>query len=327
MVDTLTIIIGVILALFATFCFNLAIVFQKKGLMEGLPEIKFEEGIKSILLVFREFFQHKTWIFGFLLGIIGWFPYIISMGMIGILAVQPIMSVGVIVFVFAANRLLGEKISFLELVAILMLGVAPVLIMLASITEVSIDLYAFVVPLIILLIILLSISAVCFYISKKNRGTSKEGLFIMFSGAILYALGAVFTNVVAQAFGDAEVQITWYILFELLFGIFWFDYYHLWLFIGFWAMAFFNIVSVVFYQSAFQKGKAIIMGPILNTFVLIIPVITGLLVFGQSFENLLLFLIAIILVLTGIISLSRFQAEIEQIHAPEKEIEDKKEGL
>lgn len=320
MVDFVSVMLGVILALFATTCFNLAIVFQKRGLMSGLPEIQFEEGIGSILKAFKEFFQNKTWIFGFLLGIIGWFPYIISMSLIGILAVQPIMSVGIIVFVIAANKLLGEKISILELLAIAMLGIAPILIVFSQITEVKIDLVIFVIPFIVFLGICLVFSAVCFLFSKKLRGSSKEALLVMFSGATLYALGAIFTNILAQAFGDANVRITWYLLFELLFGIFWFDYAHLWLFLGFWGMAFFNVVSVVFYQSAFQKGKAVLMGPILNTFVLVLPVIAGLFIFNQSFENYVLFIISLIFILIGIIILSKFQAEIESIEADKKEL-------
>ncbi len=328
MVDVLTIINGIILALIATFCFNLAIVFQKKGLKEGVPEISFEGGISSILKAFKEFFQNKTWIFGFLLGIIGWFPYVISMGMIGILVVQPIMSVGLIVFVIAVNKLLDEKVSSFELAAIGMLGIAPVLIVIAGITEVKIDLHGFVVPLIIFLAIFLTISAICFIISKKRRGTQSEALFIMFSGAILYAFGAIFTNILAQAFGDAEVGITWYFLFELLFGIFWFDYFHLWLFLSFWGMAFFNVVSVVLYQSAFQKGKAVVMGPILNSFVLVIPIMAGLFVFGQSFENFSLFLVAIVLIFLAIVTLSKFQAEIELIEGPQTDSEkEKKKSL
>ena len=69
-VDLITAIIGIILALITTFCFNLAIVFQKKGLKEG-PEINVEKGLKNILQTFRQLFKNKYWLYGALLGIFG----------------------------------------------------------------------------------------------------------------------------------------------------------------------------------------------------------------------------------------------------------------
>lgn len=313
MVDILTVIMGIFLALIATFCFNLAIVFQKKGLIE-CPEIKFEEGIVSVLKSFREFFKNKMWILGFFLGIIGWVPYIFALGTIGILAVQPIMSVGLIVFVIAANRILGERISLFEYISIGMLIIAPILIMFAGITEVRFDLHQFVIPFLIFLVISISISCLCFLISKHKRGTQLEGLFIMFTGGILFALGGIFTNILVQAFIDAEINLLspfgWA---EVLFGVFWFDYSHLWVFIGFWGMVFCNVISVVFYQSAFQKGKAVLMFPILNSFALIIPIIAGIFVFRQSFNNYYLFIISVIILLIATLLLSKFQAAMETI--------------
>ncbi|MFX1257459.1 MAG: hypothetical protein ACFFAN_06355 [Promethearchaeota archaeon] len=314
MVDTLSVIMGIILALIATFCFNLAIVFQKRGLIEG-PEIKFEEGIVSVLKSFKVFFKNKSWISGFFLGIIGWIPYVIAMGLVGILVVQPIMSVGLIVFVIAANRILGERISLFEYISICMLIIAPILIVFAGISEVRINLYQFVVPFLIFLVISFSTSFICFLISKRKRGTQLESLFIMFVGAILYALGGIFTNVFAQAFIDAKINLfTYYGWIEVLFGVFWFDYIHLWVFLGFWGMIICNISSVVFYQSAFQKGKTVLMFPILNSFALIIPIVVGLFVFRQSFNNDYLFLIAIVFILSATLILSKFQAEIEIFH-------------
>ncbi|MHA1293966.1 MAG: hypothetical protein ACTSQJ_15025 [Promethearchaeota archaeon] len=317
MVNIIIIISGIILALIATFCFNLAIIFQKKGLTQGLPEIKFDEGIISILESFKEFFKNKSWIFGFFLGIIGWFPYIIAMALVGILVVQPIVSVGLIVFVIAAKKILNERVSIFEVCAIGMLAIAPILIAFAGILQADIDLYKFVIPLLIFLTIFISISISCFLISKSKRGTQFEGLFIMFTGAILYALGAIFTNILAEAIVLAKINPLFF--WEIIFGIFWFafasSYFHLWLFLGFWGMVFFNVFSVIFYQSAFQKGKAIIMFPILNSFALLIPILAGLLVFHQGFSNYALFSIAIVLLLISNITLSKFQAKIEAIES------------
>ncbi|MHA1763097.1 MAG: hypothetical protein ACTSYC_04960, partial [Promethearchaeota archaeon] len=77
-INLITVVVGIILALITTFCFNLAIVFQKKGLSEGMRlgyEINFEKGLKNILKSFNGLLKNKFWLFGTILGVIGWFPY------------------------------------------------------------------------------------------------------------------------------------------------------------------------------------------------------------------------------------------------------------
>ncbi len=309
MVDVLTIVIGISFALIAAFSFNIAVILQKKGLTEA-PEIKFEEGMGSIIKSFKILFQNKAWLSGFILGVLGWFPYIIAVGMVSVLVVSPLVSVGLVVFVIAAKKLLDERVSMFELVAIFILIVAPMLIALAEISNVSIDLVSFVIPFLSFLVVFISISLTCFMISKKKRGTPLEGLFLTLTGAILYSLGTVFTNIFTQALYNAGVNPIFF--WEILFGIIWFES-HLWVFIGFWGMLFFNVSSIIFYQVGFQKGKAILMFPIFNTITLIIPIIVGLFVFNQTFINYYFFTIALILILVATLILSKFQADVESM--------------
>ncbi len=319
MIDPITAAVGIILALVTTTLFNLAIVYQKKGLNIA-PEIDIEGGVSGIIKSFKNLFKNKWWLLGTILGIVGWFPYIISIGMVGVLVTEPIMATGFLVFVVAAIRILHEKISTLEYIAITMLTFSPILIAYSGISDVRFDMYEFVAPLIIFLSIALSIAIICFILSKKKRGTSIEPLYMMFTGAILFALGGTFTNILAQAIISAEIQLTWYVLFEIVFAIFWFDYYHMMIFVGFWGMAIMNLSSVAFYQGAIQKGKAVVMYPILDSIALIIPIISGLLIFKQTFENMILFTVAVIFVVFGSLILSRFQAEIESIGLPRAKI-------
>ncbi|MBD3256157.1 MAG: hypothetical protein GF383_13755 [Candidatus Lokiarchaeota archaeon] len=312
MISFLTIIIGIVLALISTLCFNMAIIFQKKGLIEG-PEIVFDEGVNGIVKAFKKFFRNKWWMAGAVLGVFGWFPYIFSIGSVGIIITEPVMGIGIVVFVFAAVILLKEQVTWFEYMALGLLAISPVLIALARIKKVNIDFNQLIFPLSLFLLIVVSGSVLCFIIAKIKKDTSLEALFIMFTGSTLFATGGVFTNILAQALIQAEVKITWYILFEIGFGILWGDFYHTWVFIGFWGMATFNLSSFVFYQSGLQKGKALVMYPILDSFALVIPIIAGLFVFQQTFENYILFFIATGMIFVGILILSRFQAEIEKM--------------
>jgi hypothetical protein len=312
MVNPLIAATGIILALITTICFNLAMVFQKKGL-NNAPEINIEGGVKGIVQSFKGLFKNKWWFLGLILGFLGWFPYIVSISMVGVLVTEPVMATGFIVFVIAAVKMLNEKVSLYEYAAIGMLTFSPILIGFAGISGVTFDMYAFILPLVIFLGITLSISFVAFIMSKKTRGSSVEPLYLMLCGGILFALGGTFTNILGQAFIFTGIEFSWYILFEIVFGIFWWDYGHLLVFIGFWGMVTLNLSSLTFYQSAMQKGKATIMYPILDTLALIVPITAGLLVFKQTFENPFLFWLAIGFAMIGSLILSRFQAKIENM--------------
>jgi len=314
MVDILTTILGIFISIIASFCFNFGIVLQKKGLREG-SDIKIEEGVRNLYNTFKEFSKNKSWLSGTLLGLIGMIPYAIAMGLVGIVVVQPLMSIGLIFFAVFAVKMLNEKLTYYEIIAVGILIVSPILMALAGITNIFIDLYQFVIPFIIFLSPLIVLCIGFFFLSKQKRGTQFEGIFLMFIGAILYSIGAIFTNILAQAF--IEANIFPFFFWEILFGIFWFDYLHLWMFISAWGMLIFYISSVIFLQSALQKSKALRIVPVQNAIMLIIPIIAGLFIFNQTFQNYFLFAIALGLILISIISLSRFQVKIELIQTNE----------
>ncbi|MFX1495946.1 MAG: DMT family transporter [Promethearchaeota archaeon] len=310
MIDILTTTLGIFVAIISTCCFNFSMVLQKKGLKES-SEIKIEKGIKNLLKTFIEFSKNKSWLTGTIIGLIGLIPYVIAMGMVGVVVVQPVSTIGLIIFVISAIRILKEKVSLFEIISIGMLVISPILIGLAIISDIRISFTEFLTPYLLFITIIILICVLSFFLSKKTRGTKWEGFFIMIIGSLLFSLGATFTNVLAQAYNDAHINALFF--WEIIFGIFWLDYLHIWLFIGFWGMVIFNLVSIVFFQTALQKIRAVVVVPIHNAITLLVPVLAGLFIFHQIFENTLLFFVSIILILISIISLSRFQAEIESI--------------
>ena len=326
-VDLITAIIGISLAVITTFCFNIGIVYQKKGLKEAKVkgiEIKTEGGFTNLVKTFLKLFKVRSWLIGAILGVAGWFPYIISIGMVGVLVTEPVMATGFIFFVPAAMKILKERVGIIEYIAIGLLTISPILIGFAGISDVDLDLYEFFPSFIIFLAVSLSICFISLTLAKKKRGKSTEGLFIMFGGAILFALGGSATNILAQALIQTGEGFQWYTIFELPFGIFWFlfggTYAHLWVFLGFWMMAAFNLSSLPYYQGGFQKGKILIMYPILDSIALLLPITAGLLVFKQTFSNFPLFFIALICSVFATIVLSKYQAAIETIDTTKKEV-------
>lgn len=305
------VITGILLAFVATFCFNFGIILQKKGLKEGLPELTLEKGVSGLGVSFGKYFKNKFWTMGFALGIIGWIPYVIAQAIVGILVVQPVMGVGLAVLVIFANIMLKEEITHFEVIAIGMMIIAPVLIIFSGISEVHIDLTVFLFPFFTFLLILIIIMFSCVLIGRKKQDTEWSSLFKIFVAGILSSLAAIFTNIFAQAYSNASINmISFFGWAEVLFGIFWFEYFHLWVFLGLWGLGFFFLTSMIFQNNGMQKGKAVVLWPIQNSISLIIPVIAGFVVFGQTVSNYLLFIFAVLLILVATIILSKFQAEL-----------------
>ncbi|MBY8983117.1 MAG: hypothetical protein KGD57_09225 [Candidatus Lokiarchaeota archaeon] len=307
-----TLIIGILLAILASFCFSLGFVFQKKGLLQGLPKINFDNDIKNIIKSFYEFFKNKIWITGFLLGILGWFPFIIAVSYVGIIIVQPITSLGLIIFLISSIKLLNEEISKLEVFTAAILLFAPILIALSNVTNIYFDLFDFLIPFLIFFVISIIISIMCFYLSKVKKDSSLEGVLLTIIGVILSSIGASFTNIFTQALSDANIDlVSLFGWVEIVFGIFWFETYHIWLFCSFWGLIIFFMLGILFYQSGFQRGKASVIYLIINSFSIIIPIIVGLAIFQQTLENYYLFFIALGIIIFSVLNLSKFQAKLE----------------
>ncbi len=312
MVEIVTIILGISLAILATCMVNIGVALQKKGLMDGLPELDLQGGVSGLGSSFANYFRNKYWVIGFALGIVGWIPYVIAQGFVGIIIVQPLQNVGLIVMVICANRMLNEKITVVEIAAIGLLIFSTVLIALSEISSVYIDLSSFILPFLIFLLIIFLIVIMSVLIGKKLKQRNITALFKIIVAGLLFSLGGLFGNILAQAYVDASINII--SLFgwaEVLFGVFWFDYAHLWVFLGFYGLIAFNFVGIVYQNNGMQKGKAVVLWPIQTSINLVVPIIVGFVVFNQTVLNLPLFLIAIILILIATLVLSRTQARVE----------------
>jgi len=313
MIDLLTLILGIIIALIATFCTNIGVALQKKGLKEGLPELNLERGVGDFGKNFLKYFKNKSWAIGFFLGIIGWIPFVIAQGMVGIIVVQPLQSVGLIIMVIIASKMLDEKISVIEIISIGMLIVAPFFIAFSGISNTQINLNAFVLPFLIFLSILFLFIILFILIERKLSDKKLNGLFKVTIAALFFSIGGMFANILAQAYYDASINIIspfgWA---EVLFGIFWFEYFHLWVFLSLYGLLLFNFIGIIFQNIGLQKGKAVVLWPIQCSINLIVPVMGGFLIFNQSVIMMPLFILALTMIIIATIILSRFQAGLEE---------------
>ena len=105
--------LAILLGILANSVYNIGLVFKKKG-ASTLPEIEKQSFWQNI----KNFTKCKSWVFGYSLTIIQWFPlmYAIKIGSLSLVA--PTMAVGFIVLILFSWLFLKEPISILEIFGI-----------------------------------------------------------------------------------------------------------------------------------------------------------------------------------------------------------------
>jgi len=90
--------LGITLAVITSLLWNIAPIPQKEALAE-MPEIDAKQPWKHTKLLF----SNRKWLSGFLLALVGGVTYMLETQIAGIIAVQPLMNVGLILHAVLAN--------------------------------------------------------------------------------------------------------------------------------------------------------------------------------------------------------------------------------
>ncbi len=310
--------IGMGLSLFSACIFNLAGVLQKRE-VDKLPELRFDQGVKHIIETFMEFAKNKLWVLAVILGIAGAPFYMISFDIIGITLAQPLQGFGVLVLAIFSVRVLKEPLNSYEKIGIIFLLIAPLLLGLGSIQGkvAIIENYEYFAPVILGLLgiqekitnindfglllilsiftIIVFIVSVTLYLIHFKTTKDHEKIFAILAG-IDFAIGAIYLQILVPILGillrgNSQAFSNYSLLFLIS---------------GFISIAG-NILGIMFIQGAFQKGKAITVVPFQSTFGTLLPILAGLIIFRQSILQPILFILGVIFMLIGVISLSRMQ--------------------
>lgn len=292
------IIIGVILSIIASIMLNLGTILQKKGL-ELLPELN-SKTIKELKITLKRFINNRDWLSGAIIGGLGVIPYFLAVSMAGLMIVQPIAMVGLLVFVIFANKLFKEKINKIEIIAISLLLTTPILIILSNVSNLNFNLQEIIVPFTLFIIFISLIIISLLSLSKKYKF-----VFIIASG-IMTSLTSIFTFMLLIMMKEfMTIMHGSSILFVFNLPL-WFIGLFLLILVG---IAISNIFNWIMCQTCYQKYKATQVVPILNILAMIIPIIASVLIFKQTIENSLYFILAISFTSFSIIILSKFQAK------------------
>jgi len=247
---------GILIAIASALLFNHA-VYRMKISVEVLPRIE----MSSSWGVVKTFITNWPWLSAQIENIAGFILYAVALSIIPVSIVEPITAAGIVLLVYLAIRQLGEKVRPRDYAAIGMTVLGVILISLSlerGVSEAAPNYHLF---WIIAAVILGVAIAAPLLMGKKS--TSVLAVALAVSGGLLDGIAGVFTRLVMINWGN-----DWKSTLVLL------------------------IVCVLAYVSAFiilqaglQRGKAIVVAPVYNGIMELVPIVVGIVALNESFPT------------------------------------------
>nr|MDO8109676.1 DMT family transporter [Candidatus Sigynarchaeota archaeon] len=273
-------------------------VLQKKGASE-LPAIEVAGAKNNV----KNFMKNRKWFAGFMIGNfqIVFFWLALAYGPISL--VSPMAGVGILVLVACSVYYLKERIIVPMYLGIIITA-AGIVIIGAINTEGTAYSWAETLTIIaspqsiIFLAVLFSgiIISALFCISIKYKHAD---IYFGVAAGFSQSLGNLFSKYMTASFssGNALGQWQFYLFLALLVT--------------------FNFCAMILQQVGYQKGKAVIISPIVTVSVIVYPSIAGIVIFSEwgfySAEILVLKSIAFLLLVVGVAVLSFYNTKIDQV--------------
>ncbi|GAB4310371.1 MAG: hypothetical protein Kow0069_10470 [Promethearchaeota archaeon] len=295
----MSLVLGIFLAVLSYTMLNVGFVLEKKGAAQ-LPNIE-DTDVKSNL---RNFATNKVWLVGFALTAIQWWIYLVALNYAPLSVVAPFMGVGMVVLTVFSHYYLGEQITRVEGVAIAV-TVSGLVVVGASSVETGQALSLEEMPAVVFqpvgLVFVLSLTASIaglVLITVRLRYKFADVLLGVASG-FCAGIGNVFSKAIAPAFNDLLDSLAAFV---------------------FWAFLFLagagNFGSMILQNLGFQKGRAVVVGPVFSVMTIVLPTLAGVLVFNEwallPLVNCVIQIAGIGVVSVGILVLSWFGASKEE---------------
>ncbi len=256
--------VGVLLALAGTILINYSNFLIKREL-DSLPRI----GSESTKSTIRAFLNCRPWLKAQGLQITGAWSHNIAVGLAPLSVVQPINAAGICLLVILAVTRLKEKASLVDWIGIIFV-VAGVLMLgftLVQTTEKTLSYRPVILWLFIILMLGVSITSLFVAFTRKDDRTSS---FVGIGVGMLVGLTAIFTKMAWTDVGNrwGEYRVAGFV----------FSSY-------FWMAIVLTLIAMVLFQTALQRGSAIVVVPLVTGFSNLIPIIVGLVAFREPFPT------------------------------------------
>ncbi|MFW9904710.1 MAG: EamA family transporter [Candidatus Thorarchaeota archaeon] len=257
---------------------GISAVFSKKGIIQ-IGGLRVERSWKTFFQTFYKLFLTPIWFLGAVLGITGFFVYLIALQNFELSVVKPLVNTNLAFTFLFAYIFFKEQLKWTEWVGIV--GIILGMIFLGFITRGSTGLIEL-VPLIGLMFITI-VGIIILGVFIITEQVNNQEFFYSMSAGIFYGLGAIFSKAIL-IFLSPITNVNLLFLTVIIFSL---SY----------------IVAIVSQQFAFNNGRLSIVSPITNSISVLIPVIGAIIVFNEFFyfEKLL----GLICILLGIVLLRR----------------------
>lgn len=288
--------LGVLLAIFSGVLHYTGLLIEKAIINKMPPDVK----------LMKNLVRTPLWLFALFLRFgVGTIFFMIAQVLIGPVLIPGLIASGLVILVLGSTKIIGEKLTTLEIIAIIMIILAITLI---GLSEFSIEIskinflnLEFIIRIAIYTCALVFL-AIVFQILQKNYGNIRGILFALISGLMfslsnfwISPLMAVITHIFSGTYNLGEL-----ILFI----------------VSSFMLVLTNIFAVTKMVEALNHGQASNLVPIQNVPQQITPVIAYFLIFFKtppSIFSIIFFMIASILILISSLILGKRQAQIEEI--------------
>lgn len=262
-------VVAILLGILANSIYNIGLVFKKKGICT-LPEIENQTLLQNI----KNFAKCKTWLFGVSLTVIQWFPlmYAIKIGSLSVVA--PTMAVGFAVLILFSWLYLKEPIKITEMIGIVIIIAAIVtLYVVKPIESGRFDLQEMSTRFrevnAIGFLCFFAVTIGLLYGLNFGRKNNYAGSLLAIGSGSAYAIATIFAK---GAIGSLEFGEPTFVQNSLASWQWW---------IYLILMCFGYLTAFTSQQMAIQKGKAIVVSPILDIMNLFTQVTAGIIIFNE----------------------------------------------
>lgn len=283
--------IGIILAFIATSMVNYSMYIQKREL-NSLPRL---EG-KNFFKTMKAFFTCRPWLQAQALALMGTSVHAVALGLAPLSIIQTINTSGIVLLALLAIFKLDEKASLIDWVGIgsIVLGL---LFMAVTMTGKTQEFSYNAVILWFLVIFLLVASFLAFFNGLRKKDERSPILIAIGTGIL------VGTNAIWIKLGMHDI---WGRFWDHSFGSALASPY-------LWVIIIFAVGTLFLQQMALQRGKAIVIIPVITGLSNLIPILIGIIAFREPFPTngwmMILKLISIVMVIGGAILLSMGKTE------------------
>ena len=241
------------IAVASALLFNHA-VYRMKICVEVLPKIE----MKLSWDVVKAFITNRPWLSAQIENIAGFVLYAVALSIAPVSIVEPITAAGIALLVYLAIRQLGEKVRPRDYVAIGMAILGVILISLSlgrGVPEATPNYHLFWVFAVVILGV-----AVAAPLLTGGKSTNVRVVALGLSGGLLDGIASVYTRLVMINWGHDWKSVSIFLIVCLLA----------------------YIAAFIILQAGLQRGKAIVVAPVYNGFMELVPIVVGIVALNES---------------------------------------------